>query len=90
MALSFHTRQRRNTVEAKCDNMDIAYKTNKIFLGICISENIKCDESVKLLSNKLSKFSYMMQHLEDVTSSNVIKGIYFAQFHAHLRYSVIF
>jgi hypothetical protein len=62
MIVSFHTRQRRNTVEpqVKFDNMDIAYKTNTNFLGIHINENMKCDESAKLLSNKPSKFSYMM------------------------------
>jgi hypothetical protein len=87
MAVYFHTRQRRNTVEPQAK---FAYKTNTKFLGICISENMKCDESVKLLSNKFSKFSYMMQHLKDVTSTDVIRGIYSAQFHAHLRYSLIF
>jgi hypothetical protein len=51
---------------------------------------MKWDAHAVSLSSKLSKICYMIRSLKDVTNPHIIKSIYFAYFHAHLRYGVIF
>jgi hypothetical protein len=92
IAISFYTRQERAPLkpQIKFDSLDIAYKSETKFLGIHISENMKWDALAKSLSSNLSKICYMIRALKDVTSPQIIRSIYFAYFHTHLRYGVIF
>jgi hypothetical protein len=92
IAIFFHTRQKRASLkpQIKSDSLDIAYKSETKFLGIHISESMKWDAHAKSLSSKLSKICYMIRSLKDVTSPHITRSIYFAYFHAHLRYCVIF
>jgi hypothetical protein len=55
-----------------------------------ISEYMKWDGHVRSLSSKLSKFCYVVKFLTDVTSPCVTRNIYFAYFHAHMRYGLVF
>jgi hypothetical protein len=92
IAISFHARHKKAPLkpQIKFDSLDIAYKSETKFLGIHISESKKWDAHTKSLSSKLSKICYMIRSLKGVTSSHIIRNIYFAYFHAHLRYGVIF
>lgn len=59
-------------------------------MGVRISEYMKWDERVRSLSSSFSKFFCMIKSLKDVTSPYLIKSIYLAYLHAHLRYGVVF
>ena len=67
---------------------DIPYNTETTFLGIYINENMKWNKHIKHLSSKLNTSYYMISSLKNVTSLRVLKTIYFACFHAHLRYGL--
>jgi hypothetical protein len=49
--------------------MDVAYKPDTKFLGICISENMKLEGNAKLPDAVLSQFSFMIS-LKDITSQH--------------------
>jgi hypothetical protein len=76
--------------QIKFRGIDIAYKLGTEFLGIHINESVKCDGHIKYLCSKLSKSYYVINCLKDIMSSHVVRSIYFAYVHAHLRYGVIF
>jgi hypothetical protein len=90
--MPFHNREERDLVkpQIKFGNMDIAYKSETEFLGIHFSEYMKWDVHVMSLSSKLSKFCYMIKSLKDITNPHVTMSIYFAYFHACLRYGLVF
>lgn len=90
--MSFHTRQRADPVklQTKFDNVNIAYKEETKFVEHFIIKNMKWDANVKLLSTKFSKFNHKIQCLEYVMRQNVIRGIYYAYFTAHLMYNLIY
>jgi hypothetical protein len=69
--------------------MDITYKSELGFLGIYITENLKWNTQVRLLSPKLGKVFHTIILLK-VMSPYVIRSIYYAHFHALLRYGIIF
>jgi hypothetical protein len=70
--------------------MDITYKSELQFLGIYITENLKWSIQIKSLSPKLSKVCYVIKSLKEVMSPCMIRSIYYAHFHALLRYGIIF
>jgi hypothetical protein len=76
--------------QIKFDDVDIAYKFRAKLLGIHINENMKWDGHIKYLHSKLCKSYYVINSLKDITSSCVIKSIYYVYFHAHVRYGVVF
>jgi hypothetical protein len=88
IAMPFHTRQEIHLMKSqiKFGNMNIAYKSETKFSGMHINESMKWGAYVRLLSSELSKFCYMIKSLKDVTSPHVIRSVYFAYCHAHLRY----
>jgi hypothetical protein len=69
--------------------MDIAYKSELKFLGIYITENLKWSIQVKSSSPKLSKVCYFIKSLKEAMSPYMI-SIYYAHFHALLKYGIIF
>jgi hypothetical protein len=87
--MSFHTTQKRSSLklQVKFDSLDTAYKSETKFLG---RENMKWDVHAKSLSSKLGQICYMIQFLKDVMRPHVIRSFYFAYFHAHLKYGLIF
>jgi len=59
-------------------------------LGLHLTEDIKWDVHIKHLSSKLNISNYVMQSLKCETSVNIIRSVYFADFHSHLRYGILF
>jgi hypothetical protein len=58
------------------------------FLGIYIKENMKWNNDFKHLSSKLNTMYYVISSLKHVTSPHILRTMYFACFHAHLRYGL--
>jgi hypothetical protein len=71
-------------------NLEIAYKSELSFLGLCITENLKWDPHIRTLSSKLCKLIYIVKSLKEVISPYMIKSIYYSNFQSSLRYSIIF
>jgi hypothetical protein len=60
--------------------------TETKFLGVHINENIKCI-NISHLSSKLNTSLYMIKSLMNM-SAHVLRTMYFACVHIHLRYEV--
>jgi hypothetical protein len=70
------------------EGRDIPYNTETKFLGIYINEYVKWNNHIKHLSSKLNTSYYMISSLKNVVSPYVLRTMYFACFHVHLRYGV--
>jgi len=70
--------------------MDIKYKNETKFLGLYLTEDVKRDVHIKHVCNILNKNYYVIQSLKNVTNINTLRSIYFANFHLHLRYGILF
>jgi hypothetical protein len=90
LAMSFHTTQNNKLLlpHVTFAGRDIPYNTETKFLGIYINENMKWNDHIKHLSSKLNTSYYMISSLKHVTSLYVLKTMYFACFHVHLRYGL--
>jgi hypothetical protein len=58
------------------------------FLGVYIYENVKWVNHIRYLSSKLNTSLYMINSLKNVMSAHVLRTMYFACFHVHLRYGL--
>ena len=90
LAMSFHTVQNKKPMlpHVIFEGRAIAYNNETKFLGIYIHENMKWNSHIKYLSSKLSTSYYMISSLKNVMIPYVLRTIYFACLHAHLRYGV--
>jgi len=70
--------------------MLIKYTYEKRFLGIHLAEDVKWDVHVNHVCDTLNKSFYIIHSLKKVIGINVLRGIYFANFHSHLRYGITF
>jgi len=70
------------------EGRDIPYNTETKFLGIYINENVKWSNHIQYLSSKLNTCYYTISSLKNVTSPYVLRTMYFACFHVHLRYGL--
>jgi hypothetical protein len=70
--------------------MDIKYRNETKFLGLYLPEDVKWDVHIKHVCNMLNKNYYAIQSLKNVTSINTLRSVYFANFHSHLRYGILF
>jgi len=70
--------------------MDIKYKNDTKFLGLYLTEDVKWDVHKKHVSDILNKSCYVIQSLKTVTSISILRSVYFANFHSHLRYGILF
>ena len=88
--MSFHTTQNKKTLlpQVTFAGTDIPYNAETKFLGIYINENMKWNDHIKHLSSKLNTSYYMISSLKNVTSTYVLRTMYFACFHVHLRYGL--
>jgi hypothetical protein len=68
--------------------VEIFHTTQTKFLGVYINENMKWNIHIKYLSSKLNTSYYMISSLKNVMSPYVLRTIYFACFHVHLRYGL--
>jgi len=89
LAMSFRTTQNKKPVlpHVIFEGRDIPYDTETKFLGIYINENMKWNNHIKYLSSKLNT-SYTINSLKNVMSPYVLRAMYFACFHVHLRYGL--
>ena len=90
LALSSHTMQNKKPVlpHVTFEGRDILYNTETKFLGIKSNKNMKWNNHIKYLSSKLNTSYYMISSLKNVTSTYVLRTMYFACFHVHLRYGL--
>jgi hypothetical protein len=89
-ATSFHNTQNKEPVlpHVIYEGRDITYNTETKFLGIHINENMKWNNHIKYVSSKLNTSYYMVSSLKNVMSPYVLRTMYFACFHVHLRYGL--
>jgi hypothetical protein len=90
LAKSFHTTHNKKPVlpHVIFECRDIPYSTETKFLGIYINENLKWNNHIKYLSSKLNTTYYMISCLKNVMSPYVLRTMYFACFHVHMRYGL--
>ena len=91
-AISIHAWQNKSNLKPEIvfQDMDIKYKNETKFLGLYFTEDVKWDVHIKHVSNILNKNYYVIQSLKTVTIINTLRSIYFANFHSHLRYGILF
>ena len=91
-AISFHARQNKSNLKPDIlfQNMDIKYTNETKFLGLYLTEDVKWEVHIKHVCNILNKNYYVIQTLKSVTSLNTLRNVYFANFHSHLRYGILF
>jgi hypothetical protein len=91
-AVSFHASQNKSNLKPQIvfQDVDIRYKNERKFLGLYLTENVKWDVQIKHVSNILNRNYYEIQSLKTVTTINTLRSIYFANFHSHLRYGILF
>ncbi len=70
--------------------MDIGYRKEAKFWGLYLTEDIKWDVHIQHLSSTLNENYYVLQSLKTVLSINTLRSIYFANFHSHRRYGILF
>jgi hypothetical protein len=91
-AISFHAWQNKSDLKPEIlfQYMDIKYRNETKFLGLYLTENVKWDVHINHMCNILNKNYYVIQSLKTVTSIYTLRSIYFANFHSHLRYGILF
>jgi hypothetical protein len=92
IAMALHNRQERDLMklQMKFGKTEIALRSETKFLGIHVSEHMDWNAHIAFLSIKLNKVCYMIKSLRDVTSRLVIRSVYFAHCHVHLKYGLVF
>jgi len=87
LRVSFHTLQNKKyvTPQVTFAGRDIPYNSETKFLGIYLNENMKCNNHIKYLNSELNTSYCMISTLKNITSLHVLRTMYFACFHAHLR-----
>jgi hypothetical protein len=92
IAISFHAWQNKNnpTPGIIFQDMIIKYKSETKFLGLQLAEGVKWEVHIKYVCNILNKNYYIIHSLKNVICINALRGIYFANFHSHLRCGILF
>jgi hypothetical protein len=90
--MSFHNRQSKFLIKPRVSfnklNPESTAETN--FLGIHIMETLKWNSHVQLLTNKLSKVSFMMKSSKWILIPCMIRNVYFTKFQALLQFWILF
>ena len=58
------------------------------FLGTYIRENLKWNDHFDSLKSKLNTGYYLINQLQKITSLHVVRTMYYACFHSHLKYGI--
>ena len=92
IVISFHAWQNESNLKPEIvfQDMDIKYKNETKCFGLYLNEDVKWNVHIKQVCNILNKNYYIIHSLKNVTSINTLRIIYFANFHSHLRYGVLF
>jgi hypothetical protein len=88
----FHAWQNKSNLTPKIvfQDMIIKYKNKTKFLGLHLTEDVKWDVHVKYVCNILHRNYYTIHSLKNVICINALRDIYYANFHSHLRYGILF
>jgi hypothetical protein len=91
LAKSFHFMQNKMPAlpHVVFEGKDIPDNTDTKFLGVYVSGNVKWINHIRHLSSKLNTSLYIISSLRNVTIVHVLRNMYLACFHVHLRYGVI-
>ena len=92
IAMSFHAWQNKNnpSPEIIFHDMIIKYKNETRFLGIHLTEDVKWGVHVKYVCSILNTNYNLIHVFKNTLGINALRGIYFANFHSHLRYGILF
>jgi len=92
IVIAFHAWQNKSNLKPEIvfQDIDIKYKNETKFLGLHLTEDVKWDVHIKHVCNILKKNYYVIHSLKNVTSINTLRNTYFANFHSHLRYGILF
>jgi hypothetical protein len=92
IAMAYHNRQERDLMkpQIKFGKTQIVCRSETKCLCTHVNEHMDWNAHIVFLSLKLSKVCYMIKFLRDVTSPPVIRSVYFAHCHAHLKYGLVF
>jgi sarcosine oxidase/L-pipecolate oxidase len=92
VVMSFHNRQLKFPVKPQVtfNKMNFVYTAETKFLSIYITETSKWNSHVQSLATKLSKVSYMIKSLKEISSQYMIQNIYFKIFQSLLRFGILF
>lgn len=58
-------------------------------LGLWLDNHLVWDEHIKQLSKKLSSACFGLRAISKQCSQNIVRTLYFASFHSHLRYGIV-
>jgi hypothetical protein len=59
------------------------------FLGIHISKNLKWSHQLDIVKTKLNTGYYLIKQLQKITNPQILRMVYFACIHAHLKYGIM-
>jgi len=78
VVMSYHTKQSRFLMRSKITYRytDIAYKSDKKFLGIRITENLKCTTCICILRLQLGKVCYIIKLVQGIMGLGMIRSFY--------------
>jgi len=76
VVMSYHTKQSRFLMRSKIAyrNTDIAYKSDTKFLGIHITENLKCTTHICILRLQLGKVCYIIKSVQGIMGLGMIRS----------------
>lgn len=72
------------------DGVELEYTDEAKFLGITLDVNLSWRPHIAGLSKKLSSACFLLRVLSTRINKNVLKLVYYANFHSHLAYGVPF
>jgi hypothetical protein len=87
-AMSYHTKQSKLPMRPKITyrNIGIAYKSDKKFLCILITGNLKWTTHIHILRLQLSKVCYIIKSLQGIMLLGMISSFYHLKFESLVRY----
>jgi hypothetical protein len=90
LVISFHTTQKKKPIAPRVlmDGREVSYNTETKFLGLYMNENMKWTTHIRYLYSKLNKSFYIINSLRNSVNNSILRTMYFACFHSHLRYGV--
>ena len=91
VAISYHTKQSKFPMRPKITyrNTDVAYKSDKKFIGIHITENLKWPTHICILKLQLSKVCYIIKLVQGIMGLCMIRSFYHSKFELLVRYGII-
>jgi hypothetical protein len=92
IAMSYHTMQNKFPVRPQItyESKELAYKSNKKFLGINTEETLKWKTHLNTLRQQLCKVCYIIKSVQGMMESGMIRSLYHSKSESLVRYDIIF